>query len=144
MFIAKHFYLFLLIFLSFAVLAPAAVFAQVIVDPNAPVPVPYNPQFDTCGLLGRIFGVCGPAGEVTATGLILGFIGIGLAIAGTLAVLFIIVGGIRYITAYGNEEQTEGAKKTLTNAIIGVVIVILAFVIVRVIVNALIFGGGGT
>jgi glucose uptake protein GlcU len=74
----------------------------------------------------------------------LGLIEIGLAVAGSLAVLFIIVGGIRYITAYGNEEQTESAKKTLTNAIIGVVIVILAFVIVRVIVNALVFGGGGT
>ena len=55
-----------------------------------------------------------------------------------LAVAMIIWGGIKYITAGGNEETSESAKKTVTNAIIGIVIVILAFVIVRVISNALI------
>ena len=43
----------------------------------------------------------------------------------------------RYITAGGNEETAETAKKTITNAIIGIVVIILAFVIVRVISNAL-------
>jgi hypothetical protein len=61
-----------------------------------------------------------------------------LAVAGLVAVVFLIVGGFRYITAGGNEETAESAKKTILNAIIGIVIVILAFVIVRVISNALI------
>ena len=44
----------------------------------------------------------------------------------------------RYLYAIGgNEEAAESAKKTITNAIIGIVIVILAFVIVRVISNAI-------
>ena len=51
---------------------PQAAVAQVIINPADPVPVPYNPQFGSCSLLGRILGVCGPAGEVTITGLILG------------------------------------------------------------------------
>ena len=40
--------------------------------------------------------------------------------------------------AGGNEETAESAKKTIINAIIGIVVVILSFVIVRVISNALI------
>ena len=64
-----------------------------------------------------------------------------LAIAGLIAVIFLIVGGFRYITAGGNEESSEAAKKTITNAIIGIVIIILSFVIVRVISNALTGGG---
>lgn len=64
-----------------------------------------------------------------------------LAVAGLIAVIFLIVGGFRYITAGGNEEASEAAKKTITNAIIGIVIIILAFVIVRVISNALIGAG---
>jgi cytochrome bd-type quinol oxidase subunit 2 len=61
-----------------------------------------------------------------------------LAVAGLVAVVFLIIGGFRYITAGGNEESSESAKKTITNAIIGIVIIILSFVIVRVIANALI------
>ena len=83
-----------------------------------------------------------PGGPVTgvnsASQLITRIIEILLAIAGLLAVIFLIVGGFRYITAGGNEETAEAAKKTITNAIIGIVIIILSFVIVRVISNALI------
>src|SRR3989344_8747663 len=80
----------------------------------------------------------GPVGNVSnVTELIMRFIQILLAVAGLVAVIFLIIGGFRYITAGGNEETSESAKKTVTNAIIGIVIVILAFVIVRVISNAL-------
>lgn len=79
-------------------------------------------------------------GQSTATEIILRIIQILLAIAGLVAVIFLIIGGFRYITAGGNEETAESAKKTITNAIIGIVIIILAFVIVRVISNALIGG----
>lgn len=78
------------------------------------------------------------SGQDTATNIILRVIQILLAVAGLVAVIFLIVGGFRYITAGGNEETAETAKKTIVNAIIGVVVVILAFVIVRVIANALI------
>lgn len=79
-------------------------------------------------------------GQNTATQIIIRVIEILLAIAGLVAVIFLIIGGFRYITAGGNEETAEAAKKTITNAIIGVVVIILAFVIVRVISNALIGG----
>ena len=60
-----------------------------------------------------------------------------LPVVGIIAVLFIIIGGFQLITARGNEEQAEAGKKTLTNAIIGLSIVILSYVIVVVVINAL-------
>ncbi len=45
------------------------------------------------------------------------------------AVIMLIIGGFRYITSAGNEGQAEAAKETITQAVIGLVIVLLAFVI---------------
>ncbi|MEJ0021718.1 MAG: pilin [Candidatus Doudnabacteria bacterium] len=72
------------------------------------------------------------------TSIILQVINVALAVAGLIAVLFLIIGGFRYITSAGNEETAEQARKIITNAIIGIVVIILSFVIVRVISNALI------
>jgi heme/copper-type cytochrome/quinol oxidase subunit 2 len=60
-----------------------------------------------------------------------------LGIAGAVAVLFIIISGLRYITAGGDSKQTEAAKSSLRNAIIGLVIVVVAFLVVQIIVVAL-------
>jgi hypothetical protein len=59
-----------------------------------------------------------------------------LGIVGILAILFIVIGGYQYITSGGSDEQAEIGKKTLTNAIIGLIIVILSYSIVLVIINA--------
>ena len=64
-----------------------------------------------------------------------------LAIAFGIAVLFLIIGGFWYITSAGNEEQSDKGKKTILNAIIGVVIIVLSYVIVNVISN---FASGGS
>lgn len=52
-----------------------------------------------------------------------------LIVTGAVAVLMLIIGGFRYIASAGNEGQVEAAKETMTNAIFGLVIVLLAFVI---------------
>lgn len=68
--------------------------------------------------------------------LLIRIINVLLAVAGLVAVVFLIIGGFRYITAGGNEEAAEAGKKTIVNAIIGIVVIILSFVIVRVVSNA--------
>mgnify|MGYP001591208055 FL=1 len=67
-----------------------------------------------------------------------------LVVAGSIAVIYLIVGAYRYITAHGNEEQMESAKKTMTGAIVGLVIIALAFAVITIILNILISGPGGT
>lgn len=92
-----------------------------------------------------LFPIGGIAGSQTLTGpggLIYRIISLLLFVAGGLAVLFVIIGGYQYITAAGNEEQSEKGKKTLVNAIIGVVVIVLAWVIINVVVNT-ISGSGG-
>jgi hypothetical protein len=76
-------------------------------------------------------------GNQTVTSVITRIVAIALALAGLIAILFLIIGGFRYVTAAGNEEAAESAKKTILNAIIGIIVIILAYVILRVIENAL-------
>ena len=82
-------------------------------------------------------GNTGLPADTNITDFILRVINILLAIVGLIAVLFLIIGGFRYITAGGNEETAESGKKTIVNAVIGIIVVVLSFVIVRVIANAI-------
>lgn len=60
-----------------------------------------------------------------------------LGIMGIWAVMFIIVGGFRMVMAAGNEEQYLAAKKTLTWAVLGMVVALLSFSIVAIVQNLL-------
>jgi hypothetical protein len=60
-----------------------------------------------------------------------------LLLAGGLAVLFVIIGGFRYLTSGGNEEAAKKGKKTLIYALAGIAIVVLSYAIVNVIVSQL-------
>lgn len=53
------------------------------------------------------------------------------ALVGIVAVIMIIVGGLRYITSGGNDSSVTGAKNTILYAVVGLVIVALAQVMVR-------------
>lgn len=48
-----------------------------------------------------------------------------------LVIAYGIYGGILYITSYGNEEKATKGKNTMVWAIVGAIIIALAFVIVR-------------
>jgi len=56
-------------------------------------------------------------------------------IVGTLAIVMIIIAGLRYITSGGKQESVTGAKNTLLYAVIGLVIVALAQIIVHFVLN---------
>lgn len=60
-----------------------------------------------------------------------------LVFAAAVAILFLIVGGFRYVTSTGNAEQVEAAKKTVLYAIIGLIIIFIAFVGVQIILSIL-------
>jgi lysylphosphatidylglycerol synthetase-like protein (DUF2156 family) len=54
-----------------------------------------------------------------------------LGLVGGIAVLFIVYAGILYVTSGGNKERIEKAKQTLTYAVIGLIVIVLAGVIVK-------------
>lgn len=49
-----------------------------------------------------------------------------LRIAGIVAVAFVIVGAIKYVTSQGNPEATANAQSTIVNALIGLVVALVA------------------
>ena len=53
-----------------------------------------------------------------------------LGIFSLVAVVMIIIGGMQWLTSGGNEERIELAKKTISSAVIGMIIVLLAWAIV--------------
>jgi len=73
--------------------------------------------------------------NVTLSDLLQNVINYILAISAGIAVLFLIVGGIKYIASQGNEESIESAKHTILYSIIGLLVIVLSFVIVTFITN---------
>ncbi len=61
---------------------------------------------------------------------IVNIISVALGLLTLTAVVMIIIGGIRWMTSGGNEEQLELAKKTISSAVVGIVIVLLSWAIV--------------
>ena len=57
------------------------------------------------------------------------------AIVGIIAVVMIIVGGVKYITSQGESANITSAKNTILYALVGLVVVALAQVIVRFVLN---------
>lgn len=58
-----------------------------------------------------------------------------ISLAGGLAVVFVLIGSVRMITAYGEEESIDKAKKQVTYGLVGFVIALLSYVIVSIIIN---------
>lgn len=52
-------------------------------------------------------------------------------IVGVIAVIMIIIGGLKYITSGGDSGNVTSAKNTILYAIVGLIIVALAQIIVR-------------
>ena len=49
-----------------------------------------------------------------------------IAVSGLIAVIFIIIGGVQYMTSTGDSSKIEKAKKTILYAVIGLIICALA------------------
>lgn len=60
-----------------------------------------------------------------------------LYIAGVIAVIMLIVGGIKYVVSGGDSKKVTDAKNTVLYAIIGLVICFLAFAIVNFVIASL-------
>jgi len=71
------------------------------------------------------------------TGKIALIINIVLGFLGLLAVIMILFAGFNWMTAGGNEETVTKAKGTIKNAVIGIAIVLSAFIIVNFTVSQL-------
>jgi len=93
---------------------------------------------------GDIYAICG-VGQVetalgcitpTPNGLANWFLLSSLGIASGVALLLILVGGIKYITSQGDFKAIDEAKKTITSALVGFLVIFLSVLILAIV------GGG--
>ena len=80
-----------------------------------------------------IFGVNGVFTTITNTLLFA---------VGTLSVLMIIVGGIRYVTSAGKDASVTKAKNTVLYAIIGLIVAMLAYAAIGFVLQTFMPGAG--
>lgn len=63
-----------------------------------------------------------------------------LFLVGAVAVIMLIIGGLRYVTSNGDQNAVTGAKNTILYAIIGIVVAFLAYAGVQFVTTSLTTG----
>lgn len=115
------------------IFAAAIIFA--IFGANLALAQPADDTSDTSGVrsgLGEaanIGGIPQTGGEEAIPNLIGNIIMGALGSVGIIFLILMIVGGVMWMTASGNEERVTKAKSLITNAVIGMVIVFSAYAI---------------
>lgn len=88
--------------------------------------LPFNPRVNPI-----------PEQNLSVTDILLQTIYWVLGFAAAIAVLFLIIGGILYVTAAGNTDRAKTARQTILYAVIGLIVIVLAFVILGVVTGTL-------
>lgn len=79
-------------------------------------------------------GICPPEGLPATPEAFFNLIVNGLTgIAGTIALIYLIIGGIRYMMSGGDKVGVEAAREQITAAIVGLIIVFGAWFLITVI-----------
>ncbi len=94
-----------------------------------------TPKEQICrGINNNDTGTCTTTGSNSLSGFIKNIVNILLYIIGAIAVLMIIIGGLRYVISGGDSSQTKSAKDTVLYAVIGLVIAVMSYAIVNFVV----------
>lgn len=88
-------------------------------------------------------GADGGTEQSNLTTLVSNVVNILLFIAGALAIIYLIYSGIMYITSAGNPDSAKKGQAGVLNAVIGLVIIVLAFFIARAVASYAANVGGG-
>ena len=103
--------IYLSLYLSTFYLSPAYA-APIPLGKIEPLPGGYNP---------------GKAPMVTLAKILSNIIGTLTLFGGIFFIIFFLIGGLRWVTASGKQDKVEQAKSQMTNAAIGLIIVVAAY-----------------
>ncbi len=84
---------------------------------------------------GDLFGNSGVFAEISS---------VLLFIVGAIAVIMIVIGGLRYVVSGGDASQVQAAKNTILYALVGIIVAILAYAAVNFVINSFVPGGSST
>lgn len=82
-------------------------------------------------------GIDNPIGYDTLGDAIRAVVNAVITLSGIVAIGFLVYGGFLYITSGGDEQQIGRSKKAMGGGIIGLVLILLAYAIVRFILTGL-------
>lgn len=107
---------------------------------SAPIVALNSPQVDAQAANQIRKGVNQAGGDKNKTSLpafIENITNILLFLVGVIAVIAIVISGLRFVTANGNQDQISSARNGIIYAVIGIAVAIMAYAIVRFVVNSL-------
>ncbi len=87
------------------------------------------------GITGQTGGTC-PGGGADLNKVLTAVLNVLSVLAGVIAVIMIIIAGMKYITSGGDAQAVASAKKTLIYAIVGLIVVATSQVIVHFVLYA--------
>lgn len=76
--------------------------------------------FSDPGALGRVIG---------------SLITFGFALIGLVALAFLVWGGIKWLTSQGEKAEVEGARNHIINAVIGLIVIFLSYLVVNLLLT---------
>jgi hypothetical protein len=76
------------------------------------------------------------SGDLPTT--IASIIRVALGFLGIVAVVIILIGGFKWMTAGGNDEKVKSARKVMVSGVIGLVIVLSAFAIAQFVISSIV------
>jgi len=85
--------------------------------------------FEACGSVDS--PVCASKDNTEVNTIIQTIVNTLLFVLGVIAVIMIVIGGIRYTTSNGDASAVKGAKDTILYAVVGLVVAIMAYAIVN-------------
>lgn len=94
--------------------------------------------FDACSG-NSTSAVCKAKNTDTASSIVRKLIETMLQLLGSIAVIMIVIGGIRYTTSDGDASRLKNARDTIIYAAVGLVVAIMSYAIVNFVVGS--FGG---
>lgn len=89
---------------------------------------------DACKSSNNNPAVCGGSGSGVFS-IIKTVIQVLLMVGGIVAVIMIIIGGIRYVTSAGDQTDVKAAKDTILYAVIGLAVTMMAYAIVTWVIS---------
>ena len=82
-------------------------------------------------------GLEGTLGNKSLIGTITSLINVALGLLGVIAVVIILIGGFKWMTAGGNEDKVGEARKMIFAGIIGLAIILSAWAIAKFVITSL-------
>lgn len=74
-----------------------------------------------------------PGGDAAPGNIINLFLALLVTVGIVAALIFVIYGGVLWITSQGDKGKIDRARRTITYAIVGLIVIILSFTIVRIV-----------